>query len=94
MFAGQPVIQAGTVTITSWTVTSRFLAASGTKAPPRPPFYRDLTDRENSATIHSVRSSRISPRDHDVFKVITAHSGAVTIEAYTLPRMAPCWSAR
>src|SRR5580658_8706024 len=84
-FAGQPVIQTGTVTINERdgdiTVTRSFKyeGASDTF------FYRDLTDSENSATIHTGKELKSKTRwDHDVLKVTTTASGAITVESYSL----------
>jgi hypothetical protein len=86
-FAGQSVIQTGTVTINERdgdiTVSRNFKyeGASDTL------FYRDLTDSENSATIHTGKELKTKTRwDHDVLKVTNTNtqSGAVTLETYTL----------
>ena len=86
-FAGQPVIQTGTVTINERdgdiTVSRSFKyeGASDTF------FYRDITDSENSATIHTGKELKTKTRwDHDVLKVTNTNtqSGAVTLETYTL----------
>jgi len=84
-FAGQPVIQTGTVTINERqgdiTVERNFAyeGATGTT------FYRDMIDSENSATIHTGKEFKTKARwDHDVLKVTTTQSGAVTFETYTL----------
>ena len=86
-FAGQSVIQTGTVTINERdgdiTVSRNFKyeGASDTF------FYRDLTDSENSATIHTGKELKTKTRwDHDVLKVTNTNtqSGAVTLETYTL----------
>jgi len=84
-FAGQPVIQTGTVTINERqgdiSVERNFAyeGATGTT------FYRDMIDSENSATIHSGKEFKTKARwDHDVLKVTTTQSGAVTLETYTL----------
>ena len=84
-FAGQPVIQTGTVTINERdgdiTVSRSFAYEGATETF----FYRDLTDSENSATIHSGKELKSKTKwDHDVLKVITTESGAVTIESYSL----------
>jgi hypothetical protein len=84
-FAGQPVIQTGTVTINERdgdiTVSRSFAYEGATETF----FYRDLTDSENSATIHSGKDLKSKTKwDHDVLKVITTESGAVTIESYSL----------
>jgi hypothetical protein len=86
-FAGQPVIQTGTVTINERdgdiTVSRSFKyeGASDTF------FYRDITDSENSATIHTGKELKTKTRwDHDVLKVTNTNtqSGSVTLETYTL----------
>jgi hypothetical protein len=84
-FAGQPVIQTGTVTINERqgdiSVERNFAyeGATGTT------FYRDMTDSQNSATIHDGKDFKTKARwDHDVLKVTTTQSGAVTLETYTL----------
>ncbi len=84
-FAGQPVIQTGTVTINERdgdiTVARSFAYEGATDTF----FYRDLTDSENSATIHSGKELKSKTKwDHDVLKVITTQSGAVTTESYSL----------
>jgi len=84
-FAGQPVIQTGTVTINERegdiTVSRNFTYAGATETF----FYRDLTDSENSATIHSGKDLKTKTKwDHDVLKVTTTQSGAVTLESYSL----------
>jgi hypothetical protein len=84
-FAGQPVMQTGTVTIHERqgdiTVERSFAyeGATGTT------FYRDMTDSQNSATIHDGKDFKTKARwDHDVLKVTSTQSGAVTVETYTL----------
>lgn len=84
-FAGQPVIQTGTVTINERqgdiSVERNFAyeGATGTT------FYRDMIDSENSATIHNGKELKTKARwDHDVLKVTTTVAGAVTQETYTL----------
>jgi hypothetical protein len=48
-------------------------------------FYRDLTDAENNATIHTGKDIKSKTRwDHNVLKVTTTQSGVVTLESYTL----------
>src|SRR5271166_1149534 len=84
-FAGQPVIQTGTVTINERdgdiTVSRSFAYEGATETF----FYKDMTDSENSATIHSGKDLKSKTKwDHDVLKVITTESGAVTIESYSL----------
>jgi len=84
-FAGQPVIQTGTVTINERdgdiTVSRSFAYEGATETF----FYRDLTDSENNATIHSGKDLKSKTKwDHDVLKVITTQSGVVTTESYAL----------
>jgi len=84
-FAGQPVIQTGTVTINERhgdiTVSRSFAYEGATETL----FYRDMTDSENSATIKNGKDFKTKARwDHDVLKVTTTQSGAVTLETYTL----------
>ena len=84
-FAGQPVVQTGTVTITERqgdiTVSRNFAYAGAAETF----FYRDMTDAENNATIHSGKDLKSKSRwDHDVLKVTTTQSGAVTVESYAL----------
>jgi len=84
-FAGQPVIQTGTVTINERqgdiTVSRNFTYEGATETF----FYRDLTDSENGATIHTGKDLKTKTRwDHDVLKVTTTQSGAITLESYTL----------
>jgi hypothetical protein len=86
-FAGQPVIQTGTVTINERdgdiTVSRSFKYESATDTF----FYRDLTDSEDNATIHTGKELKTKTRwDHDVLKVTNTNtqSGAVTLETYTL----------
>jgi len=84
-FAGQPVIQTGTVTINerqgNITVSRSFAYEGATDTF----FYRDLTDSENNATIHNGKDLKTKTRwDHDVLKVTTTQSGEITVESYTL----------
>jgi hypothetical protein len=85
-FAGQSVIQTGTVTINerqgNITVSSSFTYECATETF----FYGDLTDGENNATIHTGKDLKTKTRwDHDVLRVTTTQSGAATtIESYTL----------
>jgi hypothetical protein len=86
-FAGQPVIQTGTVTINERdgdiTVSRSFkYEGAGDTF-----FYRDITDSENSATIHTGKEFKTKTKwDHDVLKVTNTNtqSGEVTLETYTL----------
>jgi hypothetical protein len=85
-FAGQPVIQTGTVTIDERQgniTVSRSFAYEGAG---ETFFYRDITDSQNNATIHEGKDLKSKARwDHDVLKVTTtSESGATTEESYTL----------
>jgi hypothetical protein len=84
-FAGQPVVQTGTVTIADRqgiVIVSRSFVYAGAA---EIFFYRDVTDAENDATIHTGKDVKSRTRwDHDVLKVTTTQSGAVTLESYTL----------
>ena len=84
-FAGQPVLQTGTVTINDREgiiiVSRSFVYQGATETF----FYNDLTDSEHNATIHTGKDLKSKTRwDHDVLKVTTTQSGAVTLESYTL----------
>jgi hypothetical protein len=84
-FAGQRVVQTGTVTINERqgiiTVSRNFVYEGATETF----FYRDMTDSNDNATIHSGKDIKSKTRwDHDVLKVTTTQSGAVTLESYTL----------
>jgi hypothetical protein len=84
-FAGQPVVQTGTVTINERqgiiTVSRNFVYAGATETF----FYRDMSDAENNATIHTGKDLKSKSRwDHDVLKVTTTQSGAITLESYSL----------
>ena len=48
-------------------------------------FYKDITDAENNATIHTGKDIKSKTRwDHGVLKVTTTQSGAITLESYAL----------
>lgn len=84
-FAGQPVIQTGTVTINeregNITVSRNFVYKGATETF----FYRDMNDSENNAAIKTGDGLKTRAKwDHDVLKVTTTQSGAVTRETYTL----------
>jgi hypothetical protein len=84
-FAGQLVMQTGTVTINERegdiTVARDFKYEGANETF----FYKDMTDSENNATIHSGKELKSKARwDHDVLKVVTAQSGVVTTESYAL----------
>jgi hypothetical protein len=84
-FAGQPVVQTGTVTIAARDgiiIVSRSFVYTGAI---ETFFYSDVTDAENNATIHSGKDLKSKTRwDHDVLKVTTTAPGSVTLESYTL----------
>jgi hypothetical protein len=84
-FAGQPVMQTGTVTISSEgdvIIVTRSFAYEGAR---ETYFYKDLTDAQNNATIHSGKDLKSKTKwDHDVLKVTTTQTGAVTVESYSL----------
>ena len=84
-FAGQPVVQTGTVTINERegiiTVSRNFVYEGAGETY----FYRDMTDAQNNATIHSGKDLKSKTRwDHNVLKAITTESGVVTVESYSL----------
>jgi len=84
-FAGQPVVQTGTVTIADRDgiiIVSRNFKYEGANDTY---FYRDITDSEHNATIHTGKDLKSKTRwDRDVLKVTTTESGAVTLESYAL----------
>src|SRR5579863_3483425 len=84
-FAGQPVVQTGTVTIKDREgiiiVSRSFVYEGATETF----FYSDATASERNITVHSGKDLKSKSRwDHDVLKVTTTQSGAVTLESYTL----------
>lgn len=85
-FAGQPVVQTGTVTISDRqgiiAVSRSFKYEGATETF----FYSDRTaNSEYSTTIHSGKDLKTKTKwDHDVLKVTTTQSGAVTLESYSL----------
>jgi hypothetical protein len=84
-FAGQPVVQTGTVTIADREgiiiVSRSFVYEGATETF----FYRDITDAENNATIHTGKDVKSKTTwDHDVLKVTTTQYGEITLERYTL----------
>jgi hypothetical protein len=84
-FAGQPVVQTGTVTIADREgiiiVSRSFVYKGATETF----FYSDVTDSEHNATIHTGKDLKSKTRwDHDVLKVTTTESGAITLESYSL----------
>jgi hypothetical protein len=84
-FAGQSVVQTGTVTISVRdriiTVERSFKYAGAGETY----FYSDITDANNGATIHSGKEVKSKTKwDRDVLKVTTTVSGAITLESYAL----------
>jgi hypothetical protein len=84
-FAGQPVVQTGTVTIADRQgiiiVSRSFVYEGATETF----FYRDITDAENNATIRTGKDLKSKTRwDHGVLKVTTTQSGVATLESYAL----------
>ena len=75
-FAGQPVVQTGTVTIEDRQgiiIVSRNFVYRGDSDTF---FYKDITDAENNATIHTGKDIKSKTRwDRDVLKVTTTQSG-------------------
>jgi hypothetical protein len=84
-FAGQPVVQTGTVTIAdregNITVSRNFVYEGAGETF----FYSDISDGQHNATIRSGRDVKSKTRwDHDVLKVTSVQSGATTLESYSL----------
>ena len=84
-FAGQPVVQTGTVTIADRNgiiiVSRSFVYEGATETF----FYRDVTDSEHGETFHTGKDLKSETSwDHDILKVTTTQSGAVTTESYSL----------
>ena len=85
-YAGQPVVQTGTVTISDHqgiiVVSRSFVYEGATETV----FYSDSTaNSRNSPTIHTGKDLKTKTKwDDDVLKVTTTQSGAVTLERYTL----------
>ena len=84
-FAGQPVVQTGTVTIADRQgiiIVSRSFVYEGAA---ETFFYSDFTDSEHNATIRTGKDLKSKTKwDGDVLKVTTTQSGAVTLESYAL----------
>jgi hypothetical protein len=84
-FAGQPVMQTGTVTISGEgdviIVSRSFAYEAGSDTY----FYKDTTAAQNNSTIHSGKDLKSKTKwDHDTLKVTTTESGAATVESYSL----------
>jgi|SRR5579871_4481216 len=84
-FADEPVVQTGTVTIRSRDgiiIVERSFKYAGVA---ENYFYEDVTDAENGATLHGGKDIKSKTKwDHDILKVTTTRSGAVTVESYAL----------
>lgn len=84
-FAGQSVVQTGTVTIHDGEgaiVVSRSFKYEGAT---ESFFYRDSTDAEHGETFHTGKDVKSKTTwEHNVLVVKTTQSGAVTIESYSL----------
>lgn len=84
-FAGQPVVQTGTVKISDERgviVISRKFAYEGAG---ETFFYRDSQGSEFGGTVHTGKELKSKTKwDHDVLKVTTTLAGAVTVERYEL----------
>jgi hypothetical protein len=84
-FAGQPAMLNGTVTINERQGNVTVARSFAYQGAGETLFYRDMSDSENSATIHVGKDYKTKAKwDHDVLKVATTESGAVTLETYTL----------
>ena len=84
-FAGQPVVQSGTVTINdrqgNITVARSFVYEGAAESV----FYSDITDSQRNATIRTGKELKSKTSwDHDVLKVTTTRDGAVTLESYRI----------
>ena len=85
-FAGHPVVQTGTVTISSdrdgvIVISRSFMYEGATETF----FYSDSTGTENNSTTHMGKDLKSKTKwDHDVLKVTTTQSGATTLESYNL----------
>ena len=84
-FAGQPVVETGTVTINDRegvTVVSRSFVYHGAT---ETFFYNDSTGSQFGGTVHSGKDLKTKTKwDRDVLKVTTTLSGSVTLESYRL----------
>jgi hypothetical protein len=84
-FAGEPVIQSGTVKIFeregNITVSRNFVYDGDDQTY----FYKYITDGPKSATIHADRDFKSKVKwDHDVLEVTTTEPNGTTEESYTL----------
>jgi hypothetical protein len=84
-FTGQPAVQTGTVTINDRQGNITVARSFAYEGAAETIFYSDITDSQRDATIHTGKDLKSKTRwDHDVLKVTTTQSGAVTLESYTL----------
>lgn len=84
-FAGQPVVQSGTVTIHDRegiiVVTRSFIYTGATETF----FYNDSTGSGNNSTVRTGKDVKTKTKwDHDALRVTTTQSGATTLESYTI----------
>jgi hypothetical protein len=84
-FAGQSVVQTGSVTIhdrDGVIIIERKFVYEGTT---ETFFYSDSLGSENNDTVHSGKSLKTKTKwDHDVLNVTTTQSGIITVERYSL----------
>ncbi len=84
-FAGQSVLQTGTVTIhdrQGIIIVERSFVYEGAA---ETFFYSDVTDSEHNATIKTGKDLKSKTSwDHNVLKVKTTQAGETTLESYTL----------
>ena len=84
-FAGQPVVQTGTVTISDHEGTIIVSRSFKYEGATETFFYHDDIGTQNHATIKTSKDLKTKTKwDHDVLKVMTTQSGATTVESYTL----------
>jgi hypothetical protein len=84
-FAGQPVMQTGSVTINERegdiTVSRNFAYEGATETY----FYKDMSDSRNGASVRSAKDLKSKAKwEHDSLKVVTMQDGKTTTETYTL----------
>ena len=84
-FAGQPVVQTGTVTIHDKkgiiVVSRSFVYAGATETF----FYSDSTGSQHNSTVKLGKDLKSKAKwDDDVLEVTTTQAGAVTVESYSL----------
>jgi hypothetical protein len=84
-FAGQPVMQTGSVTINERegdiTVQRNFAYEGASETY----FYKDMSDSRNGASVRSAKDLKSKAKwEHDSLKVVTMQDGKTTTETYTL----------